>query len=151
MNSDLKLALSVYENIILLLEKNCIIERIGLCFGSASEEGRVIIEEFTEIENVDASSSSFSLDYTVLIKQINSYKPKGKSFLGIFHSHPLGRSLLPSKKDRYYMQNWPSPFVWLIGAFPQILAFEFSLNKVYQIPYTLFKQNNEDFKVLDLL
>ena len=92
---------------------------------------------FTEIENVDASSSSFSLDYTVLIKQINYYQQKGKSFLGIFHTHPLGHSLLPSKKDRYYMQYWPSPFVWLIGAFSQVLAFEFSFNKVYQIPYTV--------------
>jgi len=137
MNTDLKLAFSVYETIILLLERKCTIERIGLCFGSASEEGRVILEEFTEIENVDASSSSFSLDYTVLIKQINYYQQKGKSFLGIFHTHPLGHSLLPSKKDRYYMQYWPSPFVWLIGAFSQVLAFEFSFNKVYQIPYTV--------------
>ncbi len=138
MNTDLKLALSVYETIILLLEKKCTTEQIGLCFGSALEEGRSRIEEFTEIENVDASSSSFSLDYSVLIKQITYFYEKGKSFLGIFHSHPSGHSLLPSKKDRHYMQYWPSPFVWLIGAFPQVLAFEFSINKVHQIPYTLF-------------
>ena len=139
MNTELKLALSVHETIILLLEKKSIIEQIGLCFGLISEEGTVRIDEFTEIENLDASSSSFSLDYTVLIKQITYHQQKGKNFLGLFHSHPLGKSLLPSKKDRHYMQYWPSPFVWLIGAFPQILAFEFSINKVYQIPYTLFE------------
>ncbi|MCK4848061.1 MAG: Mov34/MPN/PAD-1 family protein [Candidatus Heimdallarchaeota archaeon] len=136
--TDLKLALSVYETIIRLLEKESIIERIGLCFGLVSENGRVRIEEFTEIENLDASPSSFSLDYIVMIKQITYYKKKGKNFVGLFHSHPSGHSLLPSKKDRHYMQYWPSPFVWLIGAFPQIIAFGFSQNKVCQIPYTLF-------------
>jgi proteasome lid subunit RPN8/RPN11 len=141
MKTDLKLTLSVYKTIILLLEKKSIIERIGLCFGLISEEGRVRIEEFTEIENVDASSSSFSLDYTDMMKHISFYQQKGKSFVGLFHSHPSGQSILPSKKDRHYMQYWPSPFVWLIGAFPQILAFGFSLNKVYQIPYTLFDTN----------
>ncbi len=139
MNTELKIALPVYETIISLLEKECLIEQIGLCFGLVSEKGRVRIEEFTEIENNDASSSSFSLDYTVMIKQITHYQQKGKSFLGIFHSHPSGHSLLPSKKDKHYMQYWPSPFVWLIGVFPQILAFGFSHNKVYQIPYTLFE------------
>jgi len=138
-NLELKIAFSAYESILLLIKKECLIERIGLCFGSISEEGIVRIEEFTEIENIDTSSSSFSLDYTVMIKQINYYQQKGKGFLGLFHSHPSGHSLLPSKKDRIYMQYWPSPFVWLIGAFPQILAFGFSHNKVFQIPYTLFE------------
>jgi len=138
MNCELKLTTSVYETIILLLEKKCLIERIGLCFGLVSEEGRIRMEEFVEVENIDASSSSFSLDYTVMIKQITFYQQKGKSFLGLFHSHPSGYSPLPSKRDRHYMQYWPSPFVWLIGVFPQLLAFGFSHNKVYQIPYTLF-------------
>ncbi len=140
MNSDLELSLSVYKNIILLLEKKSLIEQIGLCFGLVSEEGRVIIEEFAEIENTDASSSSFSLDYSVLIQQISFFQQRGKSFVALFHSHPSGHSLLPSKKDRQYMRFWPSPFVWLIGVFPQILAFGFSQNKVYQIPYSLIEE-----------
>ena len=122
-----------------LLENECLIEQIGLCFGLVSEEGRVRIEEFTEIENIDASPSSFSLDYTIMIKQITYYQQMGKRFLGLFHSHPLGHSPLPSKKDRQFMQYWPSPFVWLIGVVPQLLAFGFSHNQVYQIPYTLFE------------
>ncbi len=142
MKTDLQLSLSVYKTIFLLLEKGSLIEQIGLCFGLVSEEGRVIIQEFTEIENTDASASSFSLDYTVLIQQISYYQQKGKSFVGLFHSHPLGHSLLPSKKDRQYMRYWPSPFVWLIGVFPQIIAFGFSNNKVYQIPYTLIEENS---------
>jgi proteasome lid subunit RPN8/RPN11 len=142
MNADLKLSLSVYKAIILLLEKESLIEQVGLCFGLVSDEGRVIIQEFTEIENTDDSASSFSLDYSVLIQQISYHHQIGKSFVGLFHSHPLGHSLLPSKKDRQFMRYWPSPFIWLIGVFPQIVAFGFTKNKVYQIPYTLIEENS---------
>lgn len=138
-NTELQISSSVYKSIILLLEEENIIEQIGLLFGSISKRGVVRIEEFVETENIDASSTSFSLDYTVLIKEISDFQEKGKKFVGLFHSHPVGHSLLPSEKDRQYMRYWPSPFVWLIGVFPELLAFEFSNNEVYQIPYTVIE------------
>jgi proteasome lid subunit RPN8/RPN11 len=144
MNIEITLASSVYEKILLILGNKFTIERIGLCFGLVSDEGRVRIDEFTEIENTDASPSSFSLDYAVMVKQITFYQQKGKSFVGLFHSHPSGHSILPSKKDRHFMQYWPTPFVWLIGVFPQIFAFGFSHNNVYQIPYTLFDIDEQE-------
>jgi proteasome lid subunit RPN8/RPN11 len=137
MKHELEINLSVYKTIILLLEERSSIEQIGLCFGSVSDQKGVKIEEFIEVENLDDSSTSFSLDYADLIKEVSKYQEKGKNFVGLFHSHPSGHSPLPSRKDIHYMQYWPSPFVWLIGVFPELLAFGFYQNKVFKIPYTL--------------
>ena len=137
MKFDLILSLSVFEAIIEVLERKSYIEQVGLCFGVISDEKRVKMEEFTEIDNLDISQSSFSVDYTVLLNKIEFYQRKGKNYLGLFHSHPLGHSPLPSKKDRQFMKYWTFPFIWLIGVSPQLLAFSFSHNQVYQIPYRI--------------
>ncbi len=122
MRSDLKLKLvnSVYDEILNLLKVESRFERVGILFG-ASTGGRIRIESFVEMENLDSSARSFSIDYGKLVKEINRFQEKNKKLVGFFHSHPLGESTYPSEIDINYMKFWPSPYVWLIGASPNKL------------------------------
>ena len=130
----------VYNQIMLLLVKKPRIEVVGLCFGHQDEE-RIEIRSFKQIENLDNSATSFSLDYEIMYKEIQYYEEMKESLVGIFHSHPQGVKLYPSQKDLYYMQYWPYPYLWLIGGCEgekldsQLLIFSLLEGEIIEIPY----------------
>lgn len=131
---------TVYNQIMLLLAKKPKIEIVGLCFGYQDEE-RIEIRSFKQIENLDNSSTSFSLDYEIMYEEIRYHQKKKEILVGIFHSHPEGVKLYPSQKDLHYMQYWPYPYLWLIGGNKggecnsQLLIFSLLLGEIIEIPY----------------
>ncbi|MFX1504481.1 MAG: Mov34/MPN/PAD-1 family protein [Promethearchaeota archaeon] len=131
---------TVYNQIMLLLAKKPRIEVVGLCFGHHDEE-RIEIRSFKQIENLDNSSTSFSLDYEIMYKEIQNHEKKKAILVGIFHSHPEGVKLYPSQKDLHYMQYWPYPYLWLIGGTEggklssQLRIFSLLAGEIIEIPY----------------
>ncbi len=92
------------------------------------------------MENLDQSPVSFSLDYEVMFSLIREQEEIGNYLVGFFHSHPAGSTLYPSMKDRYFMRNWPYPYLWLIGGSGSELAlfiFAFMKEKILSLPYSV--------------
>jgi proteasome lid subunit RPN8/RPN11 len=131
---------SVYNQIKLLLAKKPRIEVVGLCFGHQDEK-RIEIRSFKQLENLDNSATSFSLNYEIMYKEIQSHEKKKEILVGIFHSHPEGVKLYPSQKDLHYMHYWPYPYIWLIGGYggdkldSQLLIFSLFEGEIIEIPY----------------
>ena len=126
--------LSIYNEITSLALKNQHIEIVGLLFGIKSSKN-YIIELFKELENRDASATSFSIknqDYSQFIKYEN--KETGRELLGFVHSHPMKFKLDPSEKDKKFMRLWPE-FIW------GIITFENPFKKVYFNFFTLIETN----------
>jgi len=63
-------------------------------------------------ENIDKSPVSFTVDPLVLLDIYKSVEDKGKTIIGIFHTHPAPPS--PSNTDLTYMEI--NPYVWLISS-----------------------------------
>ncbi|NHJ31806.1 MAG: M67 family metallopeptidase [Asgard group archaeon] len=63
-------------------------------------------------ENIDKSTVTFTVDPLVLLDIYNSVEEKGKTVIGIFHTHPAPPS--PSSIDKSYMEV--NPYVWLISS-----------------------------------
>ena len=138
MTITLEISSVVHNAIISIMNEEFISERIGLCFGTITGDKFIKISNFVEIDNLDFSPNSFSLDYGKMMELIDLFRKENESFIGIFHCHPPNTSPLPSKKDKFFMYNWPFPFIWLIGVFPQILAFYYSQKRIFQLPYILY-------------
>ena len=119
-NFKLELKTKVYTTISDLLKTESRIEQVGILFGTLAKNS-VKIENFVEIENLDSSENSFSIDYSILVREINRFQEKNQKHVGFFHSHPKESSTNPSKKDLFFMDLWPSPYIWLIGTFPDKL------------------------------
>ncbi|MFW9906540.1 MAG: Mov34/MPN/PAD-1 family protein [Candidatus Thorarchaeota archaeon] len=132
---------TVYNQIMLLLAKKWKVEVVGLCFGHRDED-RIEIRSFKQMDNLDNSATSFSLDYEIMYKEIQNYEKKKELLVGIFHSHPEGAKLYPSQKDLHYMHYWPYPYIWLIGGYEgekldsQLLIFSLLEGEIIEIPYS---------------
>ncbi len=94
--------------------EHSIIEKIALLFGKIHNSS-INIENLSILNNLDESPTSFSLDYEVMVREIQKNERMGYDFVGIFHSHPSNANTHPSEKDRQYMKNWPFPYIWVIG------------------------------------
>jgi proteasome lid subunit RPN8/RPN11 len=137
LSTELEIRREAYLAISILLEKDSLIEQVGLCFGILTLK-KIRADIFIEMENLNSSPSSFSIDYGIFAEHINKFYKKNQSLIGFFHSHPPGKPLHPSKKDESYMKLWPHPYVWFIGAYPkQLLAFTLLENKITQLPFKI--------------
>ena len=119
--------------------ENSAIEKVALLFGKIHDSS-IKIEMLRILNNLDESPISFSIDYEIMIREIQSYEKKGYTFIGFFHSHPSHASTQPSKKDRRYMINWPFPYIWIIGRNQHpsdIQMFYFYEGQVYAIPFII--------------
>lgn len=113
------------------------IEKIVLLFGHFNESS-VNINNLTIMENLDQSSTSFSLDYEIMVKEIHFFEKKGHALIGIFHSHPSFSNTKPSKRDLLFMKNWPFPYVWVIGKNKdpsKIQIYTLYEKQLYEIPF----------------
>ncbi len=63
-------------------------------------------------ENIDKSPVTFTVDPLVLLDIYNAIEEKGKTIIGIFHTHPSHPR--PSKTDMNYMEV--NPYVWMISS-----------------------------------
>ena len=136
-STKLEITKEAYLAISNLLDLNILIEQVGICFGVSSQK-KIRIEFFIEMENLDSSSSSFSIDYGRLVEYINKFQEEDKTLIGFFHSHPQKTPPLPSKKDESFMHLWPFPYIWLIGTYPKILvAFTLLEEKIKQLPFEI--------------
>lgn len=63
-------------------------------------------------ENIDKSIVTFTVDPIVLLDIYNAVEEKGKTVIGIFHTHPAPPH--PSKTDMTYMEV--NPYVWMISS-----------------------------------
>ena len=79
--------------------EHSITEKIALLFGKIHNSS-IKIENLSILNNLDESPTSFSLDYEIIIKEIQENERKGYTFVGIFHSHPCNANTHPSEKDR---------------------------------------------------
>ncbi len=130
---SIKITESVQSTIQRILSLNLEIESVGLLFGRNSEKFALIID-FVEMENLESSSSRFSIDYSLMIQYINSYEKKDKNLVGFFHSHPKNTEAYPSSRDMQFMIYWPFPYIWLIGTnLGNLSAFVYKNNKIYQL------------------
>ncbi len=137
LSTNLVLTNSVHCAISNLLKVDNLIEQVGILFGTKTRT-KIILEFFVEMENLDSSPNSFSIDYGILVKYLNKFQENDKKLLGFFHSHPSGTILFPSKKDLSFMTLWPFPYVWLIGVYPaKLVAFTYLENKVEPIPFNI--------------
>jgi proteasome lid subunit RPN8/RPN11 len=137
LSTKLVLTKSVHCSISNLLKVDNLIEQVGILFGTKTRR-EIRLEFFVEMENLDSSPNSFSIDYGILAKFIQKYQEIDKDLLGFFHSHPSGSLLFPSKIDLSFMKLWPFPHIWLIGAYPTKLdAFTYLENKVKPIPFNI--------------
>ena len=135
--TQLKIVKHAFSSINDITSYKSSIEQVGLLFGVTSNS-KVLIEYFVEMENVDSSPQSFSIDYERLIHYIGDYQEKEKALVGFFHTHPVDQKPLPSKTDEYYMKLWPSPYIWLIGIYPNIvLAFSYYNDEIVEISYKI--------------
>jgi proteasome lid subunit RPN8/RPN11 len=105
---------SVHDQIFTLINKTSKIELIGIGFGDRTSS-LITMNKFVQLENLDQSQISFSLDYEVLLKEILYQEKKGRMFLGFFHTHPYPSEIYPSAKDCFFMKYWPYPYLWMIG------------------------------------
>lgn len=131
------IATPVYQQIMQLLGKRPKVEIVGLGFGT-NEKMAINVRHFELMQNLDNSEVSFSLDYEILFKEIQSYEKKGETLIGIFHSHPEGARLYPSQKDHHFMSYWPHPYLWLIGRGgkpPELAIFTLFKNKIKRVPF----------------
>lgn len=132
----------VYRQVMHLLKGNPKIEIIGLCFGIA-EKSKIKLRNFVPMVNLDNSAVSFSLDYEVLYREIQRHEKKDKILVGIFHSHPEGAKLYPSRKDQHFMRYWPYPYLWLIGnsgigeSNPELAIYALLNEKIIEITYLI--------------
>ena len=101
------------------------------------------MKKFVLMENLDNSMHSFSLDYEILLKEIQNHEKDGAKLLGFFHTHPKKASIYPSEKDRYYMNYWPYPYIWMIAGvkeFPELRVFSLFEGEILEIPFRVLKE-----------
>ena len=63
-------------------------------------------------ENIDKSIVTFTVDPLVLLDIYTAIEEKGKTVIGIFHTHPSPPQ--PSKTDMTFMEV--NPYVWMISS-----------------------------------
>jgi proteasome lid subunit RPN8/RPN11 len=68
------------------------------------------VAEILQMQNIDDSPVTFSIEPTDLIHAYNLAESKGMEVIGIFHSHPAKAS--PSSTDIRFMEI--NPVVWVI-------------------------------------
>ncbi|UCE14144.1 MAG: Mov34/MPN/PAD-1 family protein [Candidatus Heimdallarchaeota archaeon] len=137
MKETVVIATPVYQQIMQLLGEKPKVEVVGLNFGT-HENLTILVRHFEPMKNLDNSAVSFSLDYEILFKEIQSYEKKGEILIGIFHSHPEGARLYPSQKDIHFMSYWPYPYLWLIGrggTHPELAIFTLFNKKITRVPF----------------
>ncbi len=135
--AELELTESIYFSIRELLKVDNQIEQVGILFGELTDF-KIRIDNFEEMRNLDASPSSFSIDYGSLVNYITRYLRRSKNLIGFFHSHPQGNSTLPSRKDKKFMKLWPYPYIWLIGVHPdKIESFTFLKGRIEHLFFTI--------------
>ncbi|MFX0084805.1 MAG: Mov34/MPN/PAD-1 family protein [Candidatus Hodarchaeota archaeon] len=145
-NPELMLLLhsSIYKQILKTTAESSMIESVGLGFGT--QDGTIIqMRNFILMDNLDNSMYSFSLDYEILLKEIEIHEKKGARLLGFFHTHPEKASIYPSEKDRYYMNFWPYPYIWMIAGveeFPELRIFSLFKGKIVEIPFRISKKRS---------
>ena len=131
----LELAESVQNMIQKILEMALKIESVGLLFGKKIENLIQIID-FIEMENLDSSPNSFSIDYSMMVKHIESNRIQNLQLLGFFHSHPNSLEAYPSERDKEFMNYWPFPYIWLIGTRSGVFsAFFYQNNSIRRLEY----------------
>ncbi len=134
---ELEIMNEVNSAITNLLKVESLIEQVGALFGIITRK-KIRVDHFFEMENLDSSPNSFSIDYGILVKYIDIFQKQEKILLGFFHSHPAKAHLFPSKKDKSFMKLWPFPYIWFIGAYPnKLIAFTLLEDQIEQIPYKI--------------
>ena len=107
------------------------LEACALLFGRR-EGRRAVVEEVVVVPNEERSPVSFKVNPEVFCRAIVKEEGRGRSYLGIFHSHPAPES--PSDVDLRAMERWPD-LIWLIyssitGNFG---AYEFSRGRARRV------------------
>ena len=131
----------LYNQIRRLITKSTQIEQVGLIFGSF-QDSTIKPKEIVPMNNLDNSRTSFSLDYEVMLEEIQFHEDQDLLLLGFFHTHIGNASIYPSKKDRFYMRYWPYPYIWMIASTaktPLLKIFSHYNDKIIEIPYCLKK------------
>ena len=137
---------SVHHQIIDLINNASKIELIGIGFGNR-DSPLITMNKFVQLENLDRSEYTFSLDYEVLLKEITNHEKEERILLGFFHTHPHSSRIYPSEKDRFFMKYWPYPYLWMIGGrkkSPILRIFSLYENKIIEISYRLMRDSQSE-------
>ena len=95
--------------------------------------GTAIVTEVHIHENVDRSSTSFSISGSDLIKTYTMAQRGGLEVVGIFHSHPASEAYPSATDERFMLGN---PIVWVISGRSEEMR-AFTLGKdIQEIPIT---------------
>lgn len=133
----LEITKSVRNSIHKILDMDLEIESVGLLFGRKIDNLLQIVQ-FIELENLESSPNRFSIDYSIMVKNIEKYKTLNLELLGFFHSHPKSYKAYPSERDKQFMNYWPFPYIWLIGTSSEDLsAFFYQDNSINQLEYRI--------------
>ncbi|MHA2174501.1 MAG: M67 family metallopeptidase [Candidatus Hodarchaeales archaeon] len=133
---NLRISTSVQNEIHKILSLNLEIESVGLLFGR-KDKNQLMIKYFIEMENLESSRKSFSIDYSVLFQHIREFQTRGLDLVGFFHSHPKNSIAYPSNRDKQFMIYWPFPYIWLIGTnLGKFFAFIYQNDVIRQLDYS---------------
>lgn len=92
--------------------KNCLPNESVSIIAGYIEDKIAYAELVYTPENIDKSIVTFTVDPLVLLDIYNAVEEKGKTVIGIFHTHPAPPQ--PSKTDMTYMEV--NPYVWMISS-----------------------------------
>lgn len=85
-------------------------ESCALLFGRIDNE-KIKVSEIFPAENIEKSSTNFTISNEQLIKGYKIAEEKGLDVIGIFHSHPYSEPY-PSESDKKFMKI--NPVAWVI-------------------------------------
>jgi len=74
-------------------------------------------------------------------KEIQKHEKNGLELLGFFHTHPGKAFIYPSEKDRYYMNYWQYPYIWMIAGvkeFSELRIYSLYRGEIVEIPFQVF-------------
>lgn len=86
-------------------------ESVSMISGTI-KEGIAYAEKVYTPENIDQSTTTFTVDPLILLEIYTEIEEEGRMLVAIYHTHPA--SPQPSGTDRHYMEV--NPCIWLISS-----------------------------------
>jgi len=86
-------------------------ESVSMISGT-TKEGIAYAEKVYTPENIDQSTTTFTVDPLILLEIYTEIEEEGRLLVAIYHTHPALPQ--PSGTDRHYMEV--NPCIWLISS-----------------------------------